>query len=85
MSWEEEGIWEEDDAESDDSPIDDDEEEDTAPCPHCRREIIEDAERCPYCEQYISREDAPPSRKSWWIVIGVALGLFGTAWWIFSI
>jgi hypothetical protein len=85
MSWEEEGIWEEDDAESDDSPIDDDEEGVTAPCPNCRREIHEDAERCPYCEQYISREDAPPSRKSWWIIIGVALGLFGTAWWIFSI
>jgi uncharacterized paraquat-inducible protein A len=83
MAWEEEEIWEEDDAESDDSPIDDDEE--TVPCPYCRRAVLEDAERCPYCEQYISQEDAPPTGKSWWIIVAAALCLFGTAWWIFSI
>jgi hypothetical protein len=84
MSWDEEEIWEEDDAESGDSPIDDEEVE-TTPCPSCRREIHEDAERCPYCEQYISQEDGGLSRKSWWIIVGVALGLFASAWWIFSI
>ena len=46
------------DPEDEDWP-DDWDDEPTMPCPHCRREILEDAERCPYCERYLSREDAP--------------------------
>lgn len=59
-----------------------DDEEPTVPCPYCRREIHEDAQQCPYCEQYISREDAPPDRKPWWIVAGALVCLY-IAWrWI---
>lgn len=61
---------------------DDDEGEPTIACPYCRRDIHEDAERCPYCEQYLSDEDAPPSRKPWWIIVGVALCLYVVWLWI---
>jgi hypothetical protein len=64
-----------------DDPGDDDESE-TVPCPYCKRQIHEDAERCPYCEQYISAEDAPPGRKPWWIIIGSLLCLYVIYRWI---
>ena len=59
-----------------------DEDEPLVPCPWCRREIPEDAPRCPYCEHYISREDAPPAPKPWWILIGALLALLGALVWI---
>jgi hypothetical protein len=65
----EENDWEEDD-------------EPTIPCPYCKRPIHEDAQRCPYCENYISEEDAPPSRKPWWILLGALLGLYAVYRWI---
>lgn len=72
---EEDDDWEEDDS------IDD---ESTVPCPHCRREILEDTPRCPYCEQYISEEDRAAPRKPVW-VIATALVLLGLAiWWAFA-
>ncbi|MGD9648776.1 MAG: hypothetical protein AB7U73_23900 [Pirellulales bacterium] len=59
-----------------------DDDEPTIPCPYCRREILEDVAQCPYCEQYISREDAPPASKPWWIVIGAIVCMY-IAWrWI---
>jgi hypothetical protein len=72
---------------SHDTPIEDDDiesddDEPTIPCPHCRREIHEDAQRCPYCEQYVSEEDAPPTRKPWWIVIGAVVCLWVVFRWI---
>ena len=60
----------------------DDDESETVPCPYCKRQIHEDAERCPYCEQYISAEDAPPGRKPWWIIIGALLCLYVIYRWI---
>lgn len=47
----------------------------TVPCPECREDILEDAERCPYCGHYVSREDAPAERKSgvWVVVMVLAL------------
>jgi hypothetical protein len=59
-----------------------DDEEPTVPCPYCRREIHEDSPCCPYCESYISQEDAPLSRKPWWLIAGVVLGLFVVYLWI---
>ena len=70
----------EDEGDEDESPEDDD--EPTVPCPYCGRPIYEEAQRCPYCERYISEEDAPPSRKPLWIVIGVGLCLFAVYRWI---
>lgn len=64
---------------------DDDNDEPTLPCPYCRREILEDAERCPYCEHYIAKEDRPPERKPWWVVLGVIACLYvvyrWNVWW----
>ena len=73
--------WEDDPDDDFDGGSDDDEAE-TVPCPYCRRPIHEDAERCPYCENYISREDAPPTRKPWWIILGAGLCLFVVYRWI---
>jgi hypothetical protein len=69
-----------DEWDDDDDP--DDDEEDTIPCPYCRREIHEDSQRCPFCERYISREDAPPTRKPWWVILGVGACLYVVYRWI---
>lgn len=61
---------------------DDPDDEPTVPCPYCKRQIHEDAQRCPYCENYISEEDSPPSRKPWWIILGVLLALYAVYQWI---
>jgi hypothetical protein len=56
----------------------------TVPCPYCKREISEGAQWCPHCENYLSREDAPPSSggRSWaWIVVMV-LALLVAAMWV---
>ncbi len=79
-----EDAWDDDDPEDPGYPEDDDDEP-TIPCPHCRREIHEDSERCPYCARYLSKEDAPPSPKPWWLIIGVAACLYvvykWNVWW----
>jgi hypothetical protein len=72
--------WDDEDDEVDELP--DEDEESTIPCPYCERLIYEDAERCPYCERYISREDAPPERKPWWIILGTVLCLYVVYRWI---
>ncbi len=82
--------WDDDDPGMVHDPEDDDwsddwDDEPTVSCPHCRREILEDAERCPYCEQYLSKEDAPRQRKPWWVIIGVIVCLYvvyrWNVWW----
>jgi hypothetical protein len=55
---------------------------DTVPCPHCGREVYDEAERCPYCEQYISEEDTPPARKPWWLILGVVVCLYLVYRWV---
>lgn len=60
----------------------DSEETATVPCPCCRRQIHEESERCPYCGNYLTEEDTPPSRKPWWIVVGVLVCLFLVYLWI---
>ena len=71
-----------DDDYNEDYPDEDDDDAATVPCPYCKREIHEDAERCPYCEAYISEEDAPPARKPWWVVLGVVVCLYIVFRWI---
>ena len=63
------------DDEFDEDYPDEEDGEPTVPCPYCKRDIHEDAQRCPYCEQYISEEDAPAGSRSWWIIVGVILAL----------
>ena len=64
------------------SANDDDDADDTVPCPYCRKPVHEDAQRCPYCERYLSREDAPPARKPWWMILGVVACLYVVYRWI---
>jgi len=61
---------------------DDGEDEQTAPCPSCRRAMFADSPRCPYCGNYVSREDAPPRRKPWWLIIGGLAVLYIVYRWI---
>jgi len=60
-----------------------DEDEETIPCPYCRRPLHEDSQRCPHCESYISEEDAPAGPKPFWLVLGVLAGLAAAALWLF--
>jgi hypothetical protein len=64
--------------------FDDETEEPTIPCPYCRHEIHEDSQRCPFCASYISSEDAPPSRKPWWMILGVGACLYAVYRWTFG-
>jgi hypothetical protein len=59
-----------------------DEEDDTVPCPYCKRPIPEDTPRCPYCENYLSEEDHPAEGKPLWILVGFLLCLFVVALWV---
>lgn len=61
-----------------------DEESETQPCPHCHRQIYEDAEWCPHCGDYVVEDDADSGRKPWWVVAGVLLCLVMVLWWIVS-
>jgi predicted nucleic acid-binding Zn ribbon protein len=52
-----------------------DDEPSSIPCPYCREPLPEDAQFCSRCENYISAEDAPPTRKPIWIWIGLIVCL----------
>jgi len=56
--------------------------EPTVACPYCGHEIHEDAYRCSSCENYLSKEDSPPARKSWFIIVGTIVTLLIVYWWI---
>ena len=67
----------------DPSEMDSSDDPDLDVCPHCRRMIVEDAERCPHCGEYDTPGEAPLSRP-WWIAIVIALVLLFTGLlWIF--
>jgi predicted nucleic acid-binding Zn ribbon protein len=59
---------------------DDADDDDTMPCPYCRRAIHDDAVQCPHCGNYLSEEDAP-ARHSWWFLAGVILCLILALGW----
>jgi len=65
----------------DESDMDDPEDADTEPCPYCKKPIHEQAEWCHHCGKYISKEDAPPGKGFWWVLVIVAmLILAGLIW-----
>ncbi len=68
----------------DPDPSDQDEDmfDNTIPCPNCKRAIYEESEFCPHCGKYITDEDAPPIKKSTWIIIGVVLAIAAVAVWM---
>jgi hypothetical protein len=63
-------------------PEEDDEDE-TVPCPHCAEPVHDQAERCPTCGWYISEEDARPSRRPGWIILGITLAAVAVYLWVF--
>jgi len=65
----------------------DNDESETQPCPYCRREIHEDAERCPYCERYLSDEDSEgrTTARPLWFVIGFVLCVVVLFFWMISL
>lgn len=71
-----------DDDDSGDDWPDDGDDDVTVPCPYCKKEISEDAERFPYCENYISAEDMPAASKPWWIVVGIVLSFIVAYFWV---
>ena len=54
----------------------------TVPCPYCKAEISEEAQWCPRCENHLSKEDAPPAGKSWFVVAAMVLALIAAAMWV---
>jgi uncharacterized paraquat-inducible protein A len=70
------------DADEYDPEHDDDDDDDVTRCPYCGESIFNDAVRCPHCENYISREDAPPSLRPMWIYVCAALALGVALTWV---
>lgn len=68
-------------AESDRDDLDDDSPT-VVECPHCRRDVFEDAQRCQYCGWYVTREEAQcrPVHilKKWFAFILALIFLFMT-------
>ena len=54
---------------------DDDDTVETIPCPNCRADVYEEAERCPACGEYIVRDTSVLSGKPAWYVVGAVLGI----------
>ena len=80
-------MWRDADEDLEDDEYPDEAEEDsdeTVPCPYCEELVYDDAERCPSCGQYLSRQDAP-TRRPWWVILGVVLCLAVVAWWILTL
>jgi hypothetical protein len=71
-----------DDWDDEDDVEETDLDDETVPCPYCRRPVHEEAERCPHCETYISHEDAPPARRPWWFILGFLACLYVIYRWI---
>lgn len=65
----------------DDDDGDDTDDEPTIPCPHCRREILEDSPWCPHCERYLSQEDHSARTQPLWVVVTAVVCLGAAIWW----
>jgi hypothetical protein len=54
---------------------DEDDETPTVPCPHCRREIPDFADRCPYCGDWVVQRAGDGRRSLWFVAALVAAAL----------
>lgn len=70
-----------DEPEAEDEDEDEDDSDETVACAYCGESVYEEAERCPSCGTYRSREDAP-RRHSWWLLLGVLLGVAAVLGWV---
>ncbi len=72
----------EDDWDDEEDELDDDDAaESTVACPHCRRQVYDDAEQCPHCGHYISEAERS-SGKSLLVIVGVILCLLVVVYWL---
>ena len=84
MAYHDSKDYDNEDCDDDEGFDDGEEDEPTVSCPHCGRQIHEDAQRCPYCDQYISTEDSPDGPKPWWIILGAILCLLLVLGWLWG-
>ncbi len=83
------GGWDDDDENDRDAPQArdleerDDDESATEPCPSCRRDVYEGADRCPYCGEYIVPGRAPRGGRGVWVAIVAALVVVALVYWVF--
>ena len=81
--------WEDDsDLDSDadfDSGNDDPDDDETVPCPFCKRQILEDTPRCPYCEHYLSEQDFARGSKPPWVIVTAVVCLVAAIWLAFAL
>ena len=59
-----------------------DPDDETVPCPYCKKPVHEQAEICHHCGRYIVEDDVPRGYP-WWVWVGLILGLLGVLVWIF--
>ena len=71
-----------DDDDDSDYPLGDEDEGDTIDCPHCGRQMHEDAELCPHCGMYVTEEGPPARWWPWWMWIGLGGALFAVWRWV---
>lgn len=66
--------WPEDDPEGplpEDVVDDDDDETPTVPCPNCKAEIPDLADKCPYCGEWVAQSAGNSAPVNWFIVAAV--------------
>lgn len=77
--------WDEDDP---DAPLaadlddDRDEETPTVPCPRCRRQIPDVADRCPYCGDWVVQGGGTARRRRVWLVVIACLIIAAFLTWL---
>ena len=49
----------------------DDDDDGYIPCPHCGEAMLEAADYCSACDRWMTSEELPVKRHSWWIVLVV--------------
>jgi hypothetical protein len=67
----------------DPSEMDSSDDPDLDVCPHCRKMIVEDAERCPHCGEYVSPGEAPISKPAWVVIVVILVLAMAGLLWIF--
>lgn len=72
-------LYDPDEADQDDS--DEEDPAETLPCPRCKKDVYEDADRCPYCGFFITPA-AVSSGKTWWFIIAAVLALLAMLMWL---
>lgn len=68
----------------DESDMDEHDEPDLIPCPHCRKMIIEDAERCHHCGEWTDGTGSGGGISLVALIVIAALLIGGVLTWVFG-